>query len=142
MSINAFSAFEITRLLVRKSFQAGKMTSIVLISSIASGFGAKGFCLYASTKGAIDSFVKSAAVELAPATRVNSVLPGAIETPMTAEMFRRPEIKARFDSCYPLGTGVPADVAKTVAFLLSDDSRWITGQNIILDGGRTSNVSA
>ena len=75
----------------------------------------------------------SLAVELAPAIRVNAILPGIIETQMTREYFT----DANFVAFYPLGFGRPEDVADAVEFLSSDRARWITGQEIVVDGGRS-----
>ena len=97
-----------------------------------------GNAIYSSTKAAISSFARVLALELAPRRiRVNIVSPGMVRTPllnqfdMTAEQFRSDEQK------YPLGYGSPEDVANTVAFLLSDATKWMTGTDIVLDGGLT-----
>ena len=75
----------------------------------------------------------SLAVELAPKVRVNAVLPGIIETQMTQEYFTNTD----FVAYYPLGFGRPEDVADMVEFLISDRARWITGQEFVVDGGRS-----
>jgi NAD(P)-dependent dehydrogenase (short-subunit alcohol dehydrogenase family) len=75
----------------------------------------------------------SLAVELAPAVRVNSILPGIIETEMTRQYFESPN----FLGFYPLGFGRPEDIADAVEFLTSDRARWITGHELVVDGGRT-----
>src|SRR5579862_1467386 len=78
MDVNFTSAVEIVRLLVRKKINQKHLRSIVFVSSIASLYGARGFNLYCASKGALDAFMRALAVELAPAVRANSVLPGAI----------------------------------------------------------------
>jgi NAD(P)-dependent dehydrogenase (short-subunit alcohol dehydrogenase family) len=91
------------------------------------------------TKAAIDNFVKVAALELADRSiRVNSIRPGMIQTPMilkerayTSAFIAQEIVK------YKLGPGKPDDVAALVKFLISDSGRWLTGQNITLDGGRS-----
>ena len=81
------------------------------------------------------------AVELAPNVRVNSVLPGAIQTEMTGNIFENKEVLDRMAQMYPLGVGKPHDIFEMVEFLLSEKSRWITGQQFTVDGGRTINIS-
>ncbi|MGA8891052.1 MAG: SDR family oxidoreductase [Anaeromyxobacteraceae bacterium] len=140
--VNFFSAMEISRALTRKKVNERHLRSIVFISSIASQFGARGFSAYCASKGALDALMKALAVELAPGVRVNSVLPGGIRTEMTAKIFETPETAARLEKDYPLGIGEPEDVIQMVDFLLSDRARWITGQQMVVDGGRTANITA
>ncbi len=140
--VNVFSAMEIIKALTKKKLNKQQLRAVVFISTIASKFGAKGFSAYSASKGALDALMKSLAIELAPQVRVNSVLPGALRTPMTESMFNDPDLVAKFERDYPLGVGLPMDVIHAVEFLISDKARWITGQQIIVDGGRTSNISA
>jgi NAD(P)-dependent dehydrogenase (short-subunit alcohol dehydrogenase family) len=142
MATNVLSAFEITRLLMRKDVNHKRLRNLVFISTIAAQFGAKGFSAYSASKAALDALMRSLAVELAPEVRANSVLPGAVRTPMTAGMFDDPDTAARLLRDYPLGVGEPRDAIDAVEFLLSDQSRWITGQQLVVDGGRTANISA
>jgi NAD(P)-dependent dehydrogenase (short-subunit alcohol dehydrogenase family) len=142
MATNVLSAFEITRLLTRKDVNHKRLRNVVFISTIAAQFGAKGFSAYSASKAALDALMRSLAVELAPEVRANSVLPGGVRTPMTASMFGDPETAVRLLRDYPLGVGEPGDVIAAVEFLLSDRSRWITGQQLVVDGGRTANISA
>ena len=139
---NFTSAFALMSVLVKKKVNDQKLRSVVFVSSIASQFGAKGLSIYAASKGALDALMKSLAVELAPDVRVNSVLPGAIRTEMTKSTFARPDVAERFRRDYPLGVGEPDDIVHAVEFLLSDRARWITGQQLIVDGGRTVNITA
>jgi len=133
---------EITRTLTRKNLNARQLCSIIFISTIAAQFGAKGLSAYSASKAALDALMKSLAVELAPDVRANSVLPGAVRTPMTEPLFNDPDTAARLLRDYPLGIGLPSDVVNVVEFLLSDKAGWITGQQIVVDGGRTANISA
>lgn len=142
MNINMFAAMEITRLLMRKNVNHKALQAIVLISSIASQFGAKGFTAYCASKAALDGLMKALAVELGPEVRVNSVLPGGVRTPMTDAMFNDPDTAQRLTRDYPLGVGLPSDITAAVAFLLSDQARWITGHQMVVDGGRSANISA
>lgn len=142
MNVNFLSAMEIVRTLTRRRVNLHELRSVVFISSIASSFGAKGFSAYSASKAALDGLMKSLAVEMAPAVRFNSVLPGAVKTPMTAEIFANPEVASKFERDYPLGVGLAADVINMVEFLISEKARWITGQQFIVDGGRTTAISA
>lgn len=141
MNINFLSAVEVTRLLVRQSVNAKALEGVVFISSTASQFGAKGFGIYCASKSALDGYMRALAVELAPRVRVNAVLPGAVRTAMTESMFGDPDLTARMAKDYPLGTGQPSDIASAVEFLLSSEARWITGHQLVVDGGRTVNIT-
>lgn len=141
MTVNFTSAMEITGVLTRKKVNQGKLRNILFVSSIWSQFGARGYTLYCASKGALDSAMRALAVELAPAVRVNSMVLGAIETPLAKMAFADPQIMANLAQQYPLGSGKPEDPAAAAAFLLSDQARWITGQQIVVDGGRTANMS-
>ncbi len=136
-NVNLFSAMEIIRPLVQKKTNQGALRSITLISSIATRVGASGYGVYAASKGALNAMSLSLAVELAPAVRVNTVLPGIVGTEMNRENFADPQFVAWVQATHPLGLGCPEDVADAVAFLASDGARWITGQEIVVDGGRT-----
>lgn len=142
MNTNVLAAMEITRLLLRKTVNGKSLNSIVFISSIASQFGARGFSAYCASKAGLDGLMKALAVELAPAVRVNSVLPGGVRTPMTEAMFEDPETAERLTRDYPLGVGLPSDITDAIAFLMSDQARWITGHQMVVDGGRSANISA
>ncbi len=139
--VNFFSAAEILRVLVNKAFNDDSLRSVVFITSGASLVGEKGNAVYAASKGALDSFMKSAAIELAPRIRVNSILPGILRTPMSDAMMNRPGMDAVIRNNYPLGEGLTTDVAATAEFLLSEDARWITGQQIAVDGGYTAHAN-
>lgn len=141
MAVNCLAAVEIAHCLVRRKTNAAALANIVLVSSIWSRYGARAHSAYCASKAALDGWMRAAAVELAPAVRVNSILPGAIESPMSKEVFDEPEIAARMKRDYPLGTGYPEDVAAVIDFLLSPEARWITGQQFLVDGGRTANLS-
>ena len=135
-NINLFSAMEIIRPLTQKKVNKGALRSITFISAIGSRIGGKGYYVYAASKGAVNAMSLSLAVELAPAVRVNAVLPGTVETEMSKEYFADPEYVASVQAVHPLGFGQPEDVANAVEFLISDQARWITGQELIVDGGR------
>jgi NAD(P)-dependent dehydrogenase (short-subunit alcohol dehydrogenase family) len=134
-SVNVLSAMEIVRILRSQKYNGTSLTNVVLISSGASLFGEKGNASYTATKGALDSFMKSLAIELSPSGRANSILPGMVEGGMSDQSQRDPSYAEVIKANYPLGLGRPSDVGSAVDFLLSDKSRWITGQQILVDGG-------
>ena len=135
-NVNFFSAVEVIKTLLLK-VNRQELNSIVLISALFSKFGSKGNSMYAASKGALDSFVKSMAVELAPGVRINSVLPGGLRTSMTAHLFDSEEYMRGFREKYLLGEGECSDIAAMVSFLMSGDAKWITGQHFTVDGGAT-----
>jgi NAD(P)-dependent dehydrogenase (short-subunit alcohol dehydrogenase family) len=137
MNTNLFSALEIVRTLSKKRVNQTHLKTVTFISSAASKIGEKGNSIYAASKGALDSLTKSLAVELAPDVRVNAVLPGLVKTAMASSTLDGSENAAEILKKYPLGVGEVADVASLVKFLISDDAKWITGQHLIVDGGRT-----
>lgn len=113
-------------------------SSVVFTSSIAGlGLTAPGNAMYTSSKGAISAYIKNAALELAPKKiRVNAVCPGMVNTgilelgTVTVEQLEADEKK------YPLGRyGDPRDIALSIIYLLSNASVWVTGTNLIIDGG-------
>ena len=112
--------------------------SLVYLSSISSGRPQRGAAMYGASKAAIESFVKVLAQELhVQKIRVNSIAPAMVKTPMydrAEEMVSKEEMDNHV-SKYLLGVGYPDDVANAVVFLLSPASRWVTGINLILDGG-------
>jgi NAD(P)-dependent dehydrogenase (short-subunit alcohol dehydrogenase family) len=113
--------------------------SIVSTASISGTRPAAGEAPYAASKAAVAALTASAALEYAPAIRVNAVSPGMIRTTMTEPMFAFfPEQNERFARTTPIGrVGEPEDIADVVVFLCSDLARFVTGQNIVVDGGLT-----
>lgn len=140
-NINVFSAELIIKTLMMRKVNKDTLKSVVLISSNISNFGAVAHSVYGASKGAVDAMMRSLAVELAPRVRVNSVLPGAVHTAMTEHIYKNEELIRRMEATYPLGLGTTSDIAHAVEFLLSDNARWITGQQLTVDGGRTINIT-
>lgn len=140
-NVNVTSAAMIVKVLASKRANGDALRSAVLVSSNISNFGAKAFAAYAASKAAADGLMRCLAVELAPRVRVNSVLPGGVRTAMTEHMYQDQTLIERMAAAYPLGLGKPQDISRAVSFLLSDDARWITGQQLTVDGGRTINIT-
>jgi 3alpha(or 20beta)-hydroxysteroid dehydrogenase len=111
--------------------------AIVNISSVAGLRGSPGAIAYSATKWAVRGMTKAAAIDLAPrGIRVNSIHPGPIDTPMLD--VRTPEQNARRLEAVPMKRrGTPEEVADLALFLLSDESRYITGAEVAIDGGAT-----
>jgi len=118
---------------------AGGGGSIVSTASISGTRPAAGEGPYSASKAAVAALTASAALEYGPSIRVNSVSPGMIRTAMTAPWFQyMPDQEERFVKGTPVGrVGEPEDVADVVVFLCSDLARFVTGQNIVVDGGLT-----
>lgn len=134
-NVNLFSIFEIIKALLKKSNQKA-LEKVVLISALASMRGNTGNSVYSASKGAINALTYTMSRELAPDVRVNALMPGAIETPMTQNL--NEEYIAEMTRDTPLGWGKPQDVVDYVEFLLSDKAKWITGQTLFVDGGRST----
>lgn len=137
-AINVIAGFELAKIISKKRYLSEKGASFVFVSSIMGILGQPGRVGYCSSKGALISGIKAMALELAKKNiRVNCVLPGVVKTEMSNEMFKRlsEESKKEIIDMHPLGLGIPEDIANTSAFLLSDASRWVTGSNLIVDGG-------
>jgi NAD(P)-dependent dehydrogenase (short-subunit alcohol dehydrogenase family) len=110
--------------------------SVVNIASIAALRGSPGLGMYGVSKAALVRLTTELAIELAPAVRVNAVLPGVVKTKFAAAVFegREQELAAT----YPLNRlGMPDDIASAVSFLLSDEASWLTGVALVADGGLT-----
>jgi NAD(P)-dependent dehydrogenase (short-subunit alcohol dehydrogenase family) len=139
-NVNTISALEICATLLKKNNQSA-LESVVFLSSIWGSFGSIGHTAYSASKGALDSAMRSLAVELAPTIRVNSLALGAIDTPMANVSLSDPGIRAHAEKNYPLGIGSTESVVSVCEFLLSDSAKWITGQVLFVDGGRTAHMS-
>ena len=137
--INTLSAFEFVRQFNHvKIFNKGG--SIVFISSISGFIARPGLAAYSASKGALISTSKVMALEMSKkAIRVNCISPGTILTPMMEKVLQSmtEDAHEKRVSGFPLGLGQPSDISYACIYLLSDASRWVTGQNLIVDGGYT-----
>jgi len=138
-SVNTISAFEFIRLLSKKNYGNLSCMSIVLIASVMSIIANPALTAYCASKAALVGGAKALALELANnKIKVNCVSPGYLED--TKMMTELDEILSNQEldnlkKGYPLGLGSTNDITALCLFLLSDESKWITGQNIIIDGG-------
>jgi meso-butanediol dehydrogenase / (S,S)-butanediol dehydrogenase / diacetyl reductase len=116
-----------------------KAAAIVNVSSVRGIIGGRNFAAYCASKGAVRMFTKAAALEcaaLGAAIRVNSIHPGFIETPMTDAALADEEARARRVAEIPLGRGGTAgEIAAGIVFLASDDASYMTGAELVIDGG-------
>ena len=126
------------KLLKKKKLKKG--ASVVFTSSLAGlGCCTVGNSMYSASKGAISAFIRCVALELAPKNiRVNAVCPAMVDTGiLNSGTITEEQLNAELKN-YPLGRfGKPRDVALAMAYFLSDASEWITGDNLIIDGGLT-----
>lgn len=136
MSINVTSIFLGQKYVIPHMIEAGG-GSIVNISSIAGLTGGSGAGPYTASKGAVRMLTKATAVDYAKHNiRCNSVHPGYIETPMTVDLFKDEQMMQWFQSQTPLPRlGKAEDIARGVLFLASDESSYITGVELPIDGG-------
>lgn len=138
LAANVRSVLLCTKMAVKLSPREG--ASIVYLASAAAMIGNIGEAAYAAGKGALLSACRSLAVELASkCIRINVVAPGVVQTPMSDRWLSHltPEQLEAVRSRHLLGFGRPEDVAAAIAFLASDDARWITGTCLTIDGGLT-----
>lgn len=134
--IAVFSIFTIMQVLASKKINKDALESVVVISSVNSKMGVKGYSIYGSLKASMLGLVKSLAVELAPKVRVNAVLPGGIRTRTTQFLF---DAATEINPRYLLGEGKCENISNMIDFLLSNKAEWITGQEFVVDGGLTIN---
>lgn len=135
VEVNCLAALGWTRQ-VHRAWQADNGGSVVNVSSLAGLKPAPGIGFYGATKAMLAHLTGELALELAPAVRVNAVAPAVVKPRFATALYEDHEDEVA--AGYPLGRlGVPTDVAGAVAFLLSDDAAWITGQTLTIDGGLT-----
>lgn len=135
--INTFSHINLIQQLISQK-KLNKGASIVFTSSMSGVYcGLAGGSLYGATKSAILGYTKALAIELAPrGIRVNTIHPGMIETPLTNGTALSKELLEEDAKNYPLGRyGKPEEIAYSIVYLLSDATVWMTGTQLLIDGG-------
>lgn len=116
--------------------KASGAASIVMFSTVAVQTGFNFHSQVSVSKGAIEGLTRALAAELAPTIRVNGIAPSLTDTPLAGRLLNTPEKKEANAKRHPLQRiGEAADIAQSAAFLLSDQSSWITGQILQVDGG-------
>lgn len=114
--------------------------SLINVASIMSHRGLRQLTAYSATKGAVSSLTRALAVEYAPFNiRVNALAPGFVETNLTGQVLRNPAIaKALIDQTPMRRFGTPDDIARTALFFATDDSAYVTGAELAVDGGMSA----
>ena len=135
--INTFANFNLSKYLVGKN-KINKKGSVVFISSVAANRPYKGNSIYSASKAAINSFAKVLALEVGfkKEIRVNCISPGIIPVKTNDSAFSDEDLSMQNEKM-PLGFGKPDSIANGCIFLLSDASEWITGIDLVIDGGQS-----
>ncbi len=134
--LNVLGAVEVLQQSL-KALKAAQGSSVVLMSSVAAGAGMSFHASIASAKGAVEGLALALAAELANVhIRVNAVAPSLTDTPLAQSLLATPEKQEAGAKRHPLSRyGKPEDIAAAIAYLLSADSSWVTGQVLGVDGG-------
>ena len=137
-SVNTISAFEIAKILSKKKNLPEEGASYVFIAALIGMIGRPALIAYGASKGALIAGAKTISLELAgKKVRANCISPGFIQTEMMDKLqnILSEEEIARLKNDYPLGLGKPEDIAYAAVYLLSNESKWMTGNNLVVDGG-------
>ena len=138
MQINYVAGMELARSVTRRDLLSEAGGAVLFISAVYGLIGKPGLIAYSGSKGAVIAGARAMAIELARRNvRVNVLSPGMVRTEMTEKAMSglsTLQVQALKDA-HPLGFGSPEDVAHAAAFLLAPESRWITGTNLVVDGG-------
>jgi NAD(P)-dependent dehydrogenase (short-subunit alcohol dehydrogenase family) len=135
VAVNLTAAFVTTRAAAPLLREAGG-GAIVNVASLNARLPTRGEAPYSVAKAGLVALTKSSALELAPLIRVNTVSPGFIETALSSMIYGLPGVKEGLEAVTPLcRAGTPEEVAEVIAFLCSDAARYVTGHELVIDGG-------
>ena len=139
LAVNLTGAYRMIKAAAPAMLRAGG-GSIVNVSSIASLVGIPMLAAYSATKGGMDTLTRCVAIDYAAQKiRCNSVCPGLVDTPMAEGLINNKEALSQLLAAYPLGRpGTSEEIAKLILYLASDESAWMTGTVIPIDGGMTA----
>ena len=139
MAVNVRSVFLGAKYAVPAMVERGG-GAIVSTASVSGLSGDPGNVVYSASKAAVVNLTRSLAIDHArDGIRVNCICPGAVDTPPVGRMLADPDARARAERAHPLGRlGRPEDIAAAAVWLCSDDSSWITGHALVVDGGLTA----
>lgn len=136
--INVLGAIRVLQC-VLPALQESDQASVVFFSTVAVQQGMGFHSSVAASKGAIEGLTRSLAAEFAPKIRVNCIAPSVTDTPLAERLLSSPERREAAAKRHPLlRIGSPRDMANSVLFLLAEESAWITGQVLAVDGGLSS----
>jgi NAD(P)-dependent dehydrogenase (short-subunit alcohol dehydrogenase family) len=138
LEINFLSLVKVVQGLLPK-LSASHQASLVFFSTVAVKVGMPFHTSVSASKGAIEGFAKALAAEYAPKMRVNVIAPSLTDTPLAGRLLSSEDKKQRMGEMHPLKRiGTSADIANMACFLLSDQSNWMTGQVLGVDGGKST----
>jgi NAD(P)-dependent dehydrogenase (short-subunit alcohol dehydrogenase family) len=135
IAVNLTGAFAVARAVLPALVET--RGALVLTASVATAQPQPGAAVYAASKAGVAALARATAIEYAHlGVRVNAVSPGWMDTPMAAPVLERSELRERVERTVPAGrVATPAEVAAAVAWLLSEDARYVTGEELVVDGG-------
>lgn len=138
LQINFISLVKVIQTIL-PNLTASNQSSIVLFSSVAASMGMPFHTSVAASKGAIEGFAKALAAEYAPKIRVNVIAPSLTDTPLADKFLNNDVKKEKSSERHPLKRfGQPEDIAQMADFLLSENSSWMSGQVLHVDGGMST----
>lgn len=122
-----------------ENLKESESASVVMFSTVAVQQGLSFHASISAAKGAVEGFIRSMAAEYAPKIRFNAISPSVVDTPLAKNLLRNEKQKNRSEERHPLKRiGKPEDIAQAAKYLLSDESSWVTGQILHIDGGLSS----